>query len=386
MFLVQLGKATAMQAIFFDEAGFTGDALLDPDQPFFVYSGVAVEPDEAERFVADVRRDSQALEVKGRLLMRRPASRQRVVALLTALQGRYRVAMFHKRMALAYKFYEYVFEPVVAAFNSFYYDLGLHYFVGQSVHLANVLNERVGINIIREFESLMRRGDFEGAVTLFGLSEADQSNMPISLIRDFAQIHADKIREEVLGREGDGVKQWMLDLTLTSLHSLLGEFSEQYDLMQPVCDEAKPLVGTAGLFDAMIGRQDKLYVHGPRFTARVTYNLADAIQLRSSAQIPGLQIADVVSSATGWALNHRDEADAKTILRLTEGHVCRGSILETFEDIDFTSSDQAMLNWLVLAELVRRSRASSSLIDGMDEFVSACRVMIPEQRLKLGTE
>lgn len=54
-----------MRAIFFDEVGFTGDALLDPDQPSFVYSGVAVEPGEAERLVADVRRDSQALEVKG---------------------------------------------------------------------------------------------------------------------------------------------------------------------------------------------------------------------------------------------------------------------------------------------------------------------------------
>lgn len=36
------------QRIYFDEAGFTGDNLLDPDQPYFVYAGVAIDENYAE--------------------------------------------------------------------------------------------------------------------------------------------------------------------------------------------------------------------------------------------------------------------------------------------------------------------------------------------------
>ena len=36
-----------VQTIYLDEAGFTGNNMLDPAQPFFVYSGLALTKEQA---------------------------------------------------------------------------------------------------------------------------------------------------------------------------------------------------------------------------------------------------------------------------------------------------------------------------------------------------
>ena len=47
---VMTGKA---QPLYLDEAGFTGNNLLDPEQPAFVYAGVAMDKEHAARLHSD---------------------------------------------------------------------------------------------------------------------------------------------------------------------------------------------------------------------------------------------------------------------------------------------------------------------------------------------
>ena len=41
-----------VQQVYFDEAGFTGNNLLDSEQPLFVYAGVAIAPSLASKIHA----------------------------------------------------------------------------------------------------------------------------------------------------------------------------------------------------------------------------------------------------------------------------------------------------------------------------------------------
>src|SRR5690348_315071 len=108
------------RTVFFDESGFTGRNLRDPDQPHFVYAGVSIEPGDAKRLLHDwVRSNSIPLaangEVKVKSLLTSPIPRRRdaVVELLSELGPRSSVAIFEKRFCLAAKFFDYVFDPIL---------------------------------------------------------------------------------------------------------------------------------------------------------------------------------------------------------------------------------------------------------------------------------
>jgi hypothetical protein len=58
---------TEVHTIYFDESGFTGNDLLNDDQPVFVYASVAIEPSQAEDIIAEMisRFRLQGDELKG---------------------------------------------------------------------------------------------------------------------------------------------------------------------------------------------------------------------------------------------------------------------------------------------------------------------------------
>jgi hypothetical protein len=114
--------------VFCDEAGFTGNKLLDAEQEVFSYATVAIAPEEATEMVARVRRDFrlQGAELKGGSLVGRPQGKKVVTQILKLCEGRYLVAAHLKPYALACKFFEYIFEPAVSDFNSFSYGIDFH--------------------------------------------------------------------------------------------------------------------------------------------------------------------------------------------------------------------------------------------------------------------
>ena len=60
------------QPIYCDESGFTGPNLSDGEQPFFVYTSVAISEALASEILAKVNKDFklQSQEIKGRVLVK----------------------------------------------------------------------------------------------------------------------------------------------------------------------------------------------------------------------------------------------------------------------------------------------------------------------------
>ncbi|NJL08803.1 MAG: hypothetical protein HC900_11540 [Methylacidiphilales bacterium] len=66
-----------MTTIYFDEAGFTGEDLLDEDQPIFAQSSNNFCPKEADEIIAHIFGRTNATELKHtNLSRRRPGKRE----------------------------------------------------------------------------------------------------------------------------------------------------------------------------------------------------------------------------------------------------------------------------------------------------------------------
>jgi len=139
---------TGAQTIYFDESGFTGNNLLNPNQPAFVYAGIAIDPDGASRLHTEVvsRFNIRSRELKGKNLVRTGKGREAISWLLSECRGIACIAISNKNYALAGKFYEYIFEPILQPQNSLFYAVGFHKFIANLLYVffkleANMLKK-----------------------------------------------------------------------------------------------------------------------------------------------------------------------------------------------------------------------------------------------------
>ena len=155
--------------VFCDEAGFTGNRMLDAQQPYFTYSAVAVDPAEGAEFVASVIRDFgiQGVEMKAERLVKFSKGRRALTKVLDWLDGTYSAVFYHKKYNLACKFFEYIYEPVLQANNALFYRKNFHRHVANCLYMHFESRMAVAEDIMAEFETYIRKRDLQGLGTLF---------------------------------------------------------------------------------------------------------------------------------------------------------------------------------------------------------------------------
>ena len=248
--------------IFCDEAGFTGNKLRDAEQDVFAYASVAIHPDAAHELVERTRKDFrlQGKELKGSALLKHDHGKRAIAQILTECEGMYKVVAHLKPYALTSKLFEYIFEPAVSDFNSFLYDIGFNRFVATLLFLHLRVQDKPAEELLDHFITFAHRGDVAALEAIFPAGNVQSySESPLKAIGLFAMLHKDEITAEILGAREPGVPNWILDLTTTSLFHLLAAWGEQYDELEVICDESKPIRGDIQVFDAMVGRTEKKY-------------------------------------------------------------------------------------------------------------------------------
>ena len=143
--------------VYFDESGFTGNRLLDSQQPIFSYAAVVIDDDDATALVDHIikKYKIQNGEIKGGKLVKHNKGRRAIDEMLTSLNGKMRVSVSDKKYALAGKFFEYIFEPSLARINSVFYKLNFHKFVSTMLYLEFVSRGAYAEELFEEFESLI---------------------------------------------------------------------------------------------------------------------------------------------------------------------------------------------------------------------------------------
>src|SRR5882724_10484332 len=217
-------RSNGQQVIYCDEAGFTGDHLLDPDSEYFVYAGVCLDPLRAEKIVRRAIQEYglQIAELKGSKLMKYPRGRRAVDFVISECVADVRPIWSLKKYALACKFYEYTFGEILAASSSAFYAINFHKFISNLIYLGLVVKDPATIGLFEDFQGLMRRRS-EAVPPLHSMfDEAPANNPGLNAIFEFCFLHKERILE-ILNPlcNGSSGGLWNLDLSSTNLFGVL---------------------------------------------------------------------------------------------------------------------------------------------------------------------
>lgn len=358
-------------SVYFDESGYTGNNLLHKQQKYFCYASVISDEQEAKVLVEHIlqKYGIQNGEIKGGKLVKGRKGRRAIDEIIESLKGRIKVSISDKKYALAGKFFEYIFEPALQRNNIIFYNANFHKFISTILYLELITRGAMAEEIFEDFERLMRQGDFNGLKALFSASKAPNMSPVLDLVFDFAVLNKKSIVNELDGYAGEGAGKWVLDLTNTALFSILAQWGQQYDELSAFCDNSKPLDHDQELFNAMIGNKEKHFSRIAGHDIPITFNLSEPLNLVDSKEIFGVQLADAVAAAFVYACDSENQDEHALKWRsMIEEVVIYGSVFPDYDHVDLKRFE-VQRNFVVLQELVERSKNGHCLLEGMDRYM-----------------
>src|SRR3989442_4286555 len=304
--------------IFCDEAGFTGNNLLDPNSEYFVFATVNVSHEEARRLVDEAikRYKLQGNELKGSNLIKHSAGRKAIDFLLNKCVTNSKVVFFNKKYAAAGKFYEWTFDEIFGNHNTFFYVANFHRFISNAIYVGMIAGDPLAKAAVTDFQALMRGKSVDAKERIFSFETPGLTvTSLIEMVILFCYLNKDQILVKLnpLLSDPDNYK-WMLELSNTALPGLLQSWGEEHESLEVYCDASKPVNDQLDSFNCMVGQREKVYVTLGKVTWSLTYNLASPIKVVDSVQYPGIQIADVFASSLCFALNNQDDAFCKDLV------------------------------------------------------------------------
>ena len=378
--------AKKIQTFYFDEAGFTGNNLLDPAQPVFVYAGVAIDEGHASRIHSEAlsRFQINAQELKHKNLIRHKRGRKAISWILDQSSSYSRVMAADKEYALAGRFFEYIFEPVLASHNSLFYAIDFHKFIATNLYIFARAGDTHVKEALRSFSEMMRSMDpAQLESVLFHLDYEEESGL-MGKILAFALCHRKVIESEISRMAGASYAEadWRLELSMTALHWLLASWGEEYEVLDVFCDKSKPIQEAQWLFEAFIGREDKAYIQlGNQRSPSIIYNLLRPINLVDSKESHGVQIADILSSSLAYAYKNPDDDLSKEWLKIIED--VPSNAIRPDPSLTDLMQEGTLVNATVLYELVHRSIMGQDLFANMTEIILNAKSLYPQYLLDM---
>lgn len=150
-----------MSSIFLDECGYTGQDLLNRDQPFFTLASLNLPESNCQELKKTFFSKVQAVELKYSSLSRRPKQQRMILEFLKELSQKPEIVKFslaHKQYVLITKMVEILVEPA-------YYEADLDlYDKGGNIALANLLFYTLPVfggheffnSLLTNFQSMIR--------------------------------------------------------------------------------------------------------------------------------------------------------------------------------------------------------------------------------------
>lgn len=299
--------------IYCDESGYTGVNLLTDNQPYFVYAALNIGEEEANDVVARLQRDHrlQGPELKGTNLVGSNSGKRAIREVYDRYSEQVKMSYYHKKYALACKFFEYIFEPVLANNNQFFYRMKFQRFIANLLFEAFREATSPAENVFLRFQDFLRGTDLNGLFQLF-LS----TSYPVPLIRDISEftiIHRNTILEEI--HSGGEVDAWVLDLSGTALYDLLCKWGSTQDL-QVICDRSGPLKEAVQSYGDLyaVGQEKKFWDPLGDGNRPLNFTLTEPVRFMNSRESPGLQLADIFATGAFWSLQRPEDPFAAHIL------------------------------------------------------------------------
>ena len=313
-----------MEYIYFDECGYTGEDLLNVDQPYFVLSSMHLPEADAvllrDEFFKGVRSD----ELKFASLKRKTSRQEMVLNFLEYLKANeqlYNICVVNKRFALVCKTVDFVIETAMSRLGQDIYKDGF------AVALANMLWFTI--------PEIYGKEKFEQFLSSFQILCREQSQEAFEAF--FSEIPTIRSPGVDLFELFDLAKKLITidDLTTANVDILDVAFPEFLVLMQIwrgklageitiVHDESKNIQSIEKIWKQLLNPNlPQLNYVDSNIT--IKYPLLVEAEFRSSHNNPGLQLADVVAGAFNKQMIWLDKKDK-------EKDGFGSKIVEIFED------------------------------------------------------
>lgn len=370
--------------IFCDESGFTGNRLLDQEQPIFTYASVLSTDQDAQNFVNHIitKYKIQNGEIKSSNLLKNENGKKALDEIFDFLKdGHFKICICDKKYSIAGKFFEYIFEPPLANKNSIFYNLGFHRFITDGLHLALTLDNKPAEILFDEFYDVVKKGVATPTNDLFH-PLTSSSHPLLDQIKIFSHYHKDSFINEMDGYLGVGSGKWLLDLTTTCLFTSLAQWGSTIDILDVYCDDSKPLNANQDIFNSMIGRTDqKVQIHpNSNIQQPITFNLKKPITMTDSKVAHGIQLADAIAGIFNFAyknVKNNNPYAKKWMQKIIDDE----STLVTYLGGDFSNADintfEGRRNWYILNLLTDKSKNGEKLLDGIEQ-----EILLINQQLK----
>ncbi|MEZ5045035.1 MAG: DUF3800 domain-containing protein [Saprospiraceae bacterium] len=296
--------------IYCDEAGYTGNHLLDNTQPYFVYSSLKLDETICKEIKDRIYRqyNIQNDEIKGKNIVNSKRGRKLIFELLTDYKHLVRVVFHDKKYVLAAKIVEYGIEPYLSS-NYLFYITKLNEFIATGLYVSFITKDISAEKLFDEFLNILR-----GKKTLEKnvLKEMGTKNPAVDWVLRIITHDPEVIIDEI--GEGMNVEKWLLDLTTVSLSGLLTEWSKNGEELEVICDNSK-------VFDnnQLFNEINKMGIANRRadfLGIQMGFNLKTDITTADSKMHLGLQIADLFASTVFYCLRNQSDDFSKKVMKI----------------------------------------------------------------------
>ena len=310
-----------MLTLFCDESGYTGQDLLNREQPFFSYSSVLIEPEEAASLVQEARTKANVgTELKGSRLLSSKPGRNVAEFIFSKLVDRSITVVANKRFSLAGKLYEYIFDPVVEGYQGLY-EIGFHQTVANHLYEEFTNRKPDAVELLRAFQRGVRNGDYAELTEKLASSGSTSEIATLSQrLGRFCIEQQELIKDEFVDSGNDVVDKWGLDLSSTCITGLLRVWADRDAELHLVLDDSKPLTAWAEAIAEFVpikagGQEPGRYFELAGKQTRINFALAEPIRFASSRDTPGLQLADVMAAFVADLMTKRNQGQNAPFLK-----------------------------------------------------------------------
>ena len=357
--------------ISFDESGFTGPDLLNEQQPYFVYASHDLSTQEASEFLEQLKADFglQGHEMKATRLKRRGDWEGLSNRICEISDQRSRVVAFNKRAALAGKFFEYFFEPILAENNLAFYRIDFPRYMMNTIHSLMMSSGADYAVLTTQMQKFMRSFDPDDAPDIFGV--AGQHPIEIKRVLEFCSGYSAQIAAAThhLRPDNNETGKWALDLTSSALFSLLFMWwGHRHPRLRVLCDDSKPLSPVAECFDAWVGKEQSVPVTNGRTSSELRGNLVAPLEFGSSREHPTIQIADLLAGMTADFCIRQEDAP-RGIQKWVQRNSMPSHSIEFDPELVRKGNPTVRVGREVLKELAFRAENGADPLDQMGPFI-----------------
>ena len=359
-----------MRTIYCDESGYTGNRLLDDQQPYFAFSAVRIAPEESSQYVNEVcsRFNVQSQELKFGRLRRTNRGQEAIKKVITDLSSQTLVAVFDKKYALAGKMFEYLIEPAVSDISRFLYDINFHKFVASGLYAQMVCAKGSAEEAFSRFQQALCDRTESSVIAVTDAFDSLAVETFVDKVLTFVTCNRKYISDEVVSEFTDPSNRWMLELSQTSLQCLLASHGEDMHPLEVFYDPSKPLSDHVPYFDVMIGRTEQRHVEFAGQRHQLIFNLSRSIEPAESTATPGIQLADIFAGISAYALTNRDNELSSFWYEASEGFVSENSVLPDLERYAPTNQE-GIVNHYIFEELLRCALSGENYSESLPEFI-----------------